>query len=240
VVGGAYTAGGEQHAFLYDAAGLHDINPSGSTDSVALAVNSAGQVVGYASDATTGTYAFVYDGSGTHQLSLGGAPAEIQYFTDSGVVAGQAYTSTGAYQAFLYDGGTTHALALPDTTYSFLSGVNDAGAAVGLALSTTYEQHAFLYDAAGMHDLVPDSAFSMASAISAAGQCVGFADTPDGEAQYVFSYRDGVLTDLSGATAGSGYELYVPVGVSADGQVVCNGAVAGAGRALLLTPTPPG
>jgi probable HAF family extracellular repeat protein len=238
VVGDSLTASGASHAFLYDATGMHDINPPDSTESVALAVNSNGQVVGYATDANSGNgYAFVYDNAGTHAVTLGGAWVEIQYFTDSGIVAGQAHTSAGI-QAFLYDGTTTHALAFSDTNYSEVRGVTDAGAAVGLTGNASGVQQAYLYDATGLHDLAPDSAFSLANALNASAQSVGLTTTSDGLTQYVFIYQAGVQTDLNSATAGSGYELYMPIGISTDGYIVCNGASGDAGRALLLTPVP--
>ena len=62
VAGWSYTASGERHAFVWDAAsGMQDLGTLGGSFSRAHCINDAGQVAGYSSTASGYAHAFVWD-----------------------------------------------------------------------------------------------------------------------------------------------------------------------------------
>jgi probable HAF family extracellular repeat protein len=82
VVGGAYTASGDEHAFLYCGGKMIDLDtlPGGSTSS-AYGISNNGQVVGYSNTASGEQHAFLYSGGTMTDLNnLVGLPSGVYLF----------------------------------------------------------------------------------------------------------------------------------------------------------------
>jgi probable HAF family extracellular repeat protein len=93
VVGGADTASGERHAFLWDpATGMTDLGTLGGNESFSDCVNERGQVAGVADTASGERHAFLWDPvSGMTDLgTLGGDVTSVSGPNDSGQVAGMS------------------------------------------------------------------------------------------------------------------------------------------------------
>ena len=163
VVGASYTAGdAEHHAFFYDGAAMHDIDPGsvgGSAGftfngSTAASINNRGQIVGtYKPTAQTG---FHYPASQQGFLYQNGTSTDITYpgsylttpahINDAGAVVGY-YTLTEGFdnQAFLWQAGTIQTLAGVSTTLASATGIDNNGQIVGLSgYSVTSSYSGFL------------------------------------------------------------------------------------------------
>ena len=113
-----------------------DLGTLGGKVSAATAVNSLGQIAGYA-DASDGERAFFWTKAGGMQAlpSLGSNPADFaSAINDGGAVVGLSrLTPSGPSHAFLWtsSGGIQDLRTLPGDTYSSASGINSAGHVVG-------------------------------------------------------------------------------------------------------------
>jgi len=169
VVGTSWTtASGVGHAFLWTSeSGMVDLGTlDGTPQSSAVAINAAGDVVGYSSTVYE-SYAFVWNATtGMERLTLGGR-GEATDISDNGHVVGTSQATPGVqYRAFLWtrlDGirslGTLIGETDPVTpgNDSRANAVNDAGHVVGQSsalINNQIEQHAFRWTAdTGMTDL---------------------------------------------------------------------------------------
>ncbi len=226
VVGDAWTANFNTHAFWWTTAGgMQDLGtlPDGTT-SYAYALNNVGQIVGQ-SDTTGGvTHAVLWTvGGGAQDLGAlpGGANSYAEGVNDFGQVVGYSDTGGGADHAFLWSagGGIQDLGTLPGMTASYAYGINNSGQVVGYSHMDGGSDHAFLWTAAdGMQDLgtLPGGSNSYAYAVSATGQVVGSGNSgPFGRA---FSWTmGGGLLDLGSAPGGFYTEAYA---VNTSGQIV--------------------
>ena len=215
------------HAFLYQNGVKRDLGSIGSgASSAAYAINARGQVAGYSVTNSRDEHAAIFAGNGLVQDlgTLGGFESIAWGINDSGQAVGRSDTATGAMHAFLY----TPQQGMRDlaTFDANANGINNAGTVVGYAYFPGVTiNHAFQYTAAGgMRDLVgPGGPESMATAINAAGQIVGYSG---GHA--VMWNPDGSLRNL-GAPTVSGMALAInnagqAVGVANDHAVIWNGS----------------
>lgn len=176
VVGTAETATGN-HAFRWTSAGgMEDLGTLGGPVSTATAINDAGKIVGFASDATGTPRPFLYD-----------AGLMLPLFVDQ---RGSAYAINDANQivgernavAFLYSGGVTQSLGTLGGPFSTAYGINNGGQVVG-----TSGDQAFIWDStAGMRSLNSLSAGSgwnltTAYGINDQGWVVGVGINPSGQ-----------------------------------------------------------
>jgi len=183
IVGGAATAGGQGHAFLYDGGTFTDVGaewPGGW--SAAYGVNDAGAVAGYGELAPGVFRGFLWDEEAgiTTLGTLGGASSYAFDINDSGQVVGHASLPNGYLHAFFYDGGVMTDLGTLGGGSSFAYGVNDAGDVVGYSWwDGGPHTRAFLWSNGFMTDLnelLLDGAnweLLEAYAINNAGQIVG-------------------------------------------------------------------
>ncbi len=102
--------GGATSAFIYNLTS-HSVTSLGEyssgTYSVAKAINSSGEVVGYAEDSNNVFHAFTSQGSGMTIFDPAGSNGSYALgINDSGLVVGYYKTSSGGYSAFEYNGTT--------------------------------------------------------------------------------------------------------------------------------------
>ena len=217
-------ASGDQHAFLWTAAGgMVDLGTlGGSLRQISVTgVNDSGRVVGYGYLATGEQRAFSWTaadgmvGLGT----LGGSRSEAHGVNSSGKIVGYSHTASGDWHAFSWTAATGMVdLGTLGGPYSFGTAVSDSGQVIGSSYTASGESHAVLWTAAGgMVDLGHlGGSSSAAIAVSASGLLVvGYSYTASGD-QHAFSWSSaGGMVDLG--TLG-GLES-VALGVTTSGQV---------------------
>ena len=151
-------------AFIYKNGITFDLGTMGGNSSFGNAINSAGQVTGWADTASgISQHAFLY--SGTPNINgvmsdlgtLGGKFSEGVDINDAGHVVGISYTAGDIERhAFLYTGipgvdGKMHDLGTLGGTESFAAGINSSSQIVGMSFMpdayryTADVEHAFLY-----------------------------------------------------------------------------------------------
>ena len=190
---------------------IADLGPS-----VATALNSSGQVVGY-TGTPLGPQAFLYSNGSMQNLgSLDGRGSEAFDINDRGQVVGWSTSSQGA-EAFVYSGGSMQGLGVQAGYQSSqATGINNSGQVVGFSYTgaPNYPAQAFLYSAGGVIQALPTLGLGNSTypaSIGSAGQVVGGA-APDGY-ERPFLLENGTARLLS---TGAGKAL----GVNDSGQVV--------------------
>jgi probable HAF family extracellular repeat protein len=222
-----------RHAFLWSQEqGLTDLNTlAGSRESIALAINDAGQVVG---GETNGHALLWSDGKvtdlfpGPRQFSTAFAINNVgQVAADSTVLAGDSH-------ATLWDQGQATDLGtLPRQEESHASGINDAGQVVGVSGSI-----GFVWDKGTLTALPTlGGGWSPAYAVNNAGQVVGMS-TLVSSVSHAILYQGGVLQDLNDLVPpDSGLRLDTAVAINDPGQIVVNALDADrVPHAVVLTP----
>ena len=108
-------------------------------------------------------------------------------------------------------------------TRAFPNALNDAGQVVGWYSGADYTRHAFLWQSGSMQDLFPENGSSDAQVITQDGVILGERDRfggPGGStcvAAYLFMSKDGVTTDLNGASSCGGLRV---IGMTESGSIV--------------------
>ena len=219
VVGGASTAGGQTHAFLWEGGPMQDLGTFvGGNYSVATAINDVGQVIGTAYTAGGEEHAFFWDGGPMIDLGTFGGPSSHAYdINDSGKVVGYATTATGEQHAFLWQGGVMKDLGTFGGSSSVAYAINAAGLVVGGADTASGEMHAFKWDGSVKTDLGElGGSYSAAADVNDLGQIVGVA-YPAGEiATHAVLWDGGVTTDLGTF----GVNDTVAIGINHASQVI--------------------
>jgi probable HAF family extracellular repeat protein len=149
--------------------GIIDLGPTWTRN--LYAVNNAGQIAGQTSHALRVQY-----GIPTDLGTLGGIDSTAYGLNNPGQVVGSAQNPSGVWQAFVWDGTLGMRAIGPYRAY----GVNDSGQVVGTNATDSYQtKHAWYWDASGgLEDLgTLGGTNSRASAISGAGQIVGWRET---------------------------------------------------------------
>jgi len=230
------------HAFLWTkSTKLQDLGTLGGSDSSALGLNAAGQVVGQADSSTAPNQASLWTKSaGMISLgTLGGPTSVANAINASGQVAGQSDLGTGPAVAFLWTktGGLQNLGSLPGNQGSGANAINTAGEIAGWAANGTNVDAITWTKTTGIVDLgIAAVCGSTATGINDSNEVVGYFDNFDtvancGSTAHSFSWtKSGGLKDL-GTTLGQASFAY---GVNSTGQIVGKEGTTSATSAALL------
>jgi probable HAF family extracellular repeat protein len=234
VVGHALTTNNTYHAFLWQNGVMTDLGTmEGATHSLASAINDSGQVVGFsythAENGSWPTHAFLWqNGVMTDLGTLGGTFTAAWDINAVGQVVGYAPTTDGWTHAFLWQDGLMTDLGDFGTqdgaSYSSASAINASGQVAGWAQwvgwaetgegggegEVVYAIHAFLWQNGVMTDLGQGQNDSLAYAINASGQVVGW------DRGHAFLWQNGTMSNL-GTLGGNGSLAFA---INTLGQVV--------------------
>jgi probable HAF family extracellular repeat protein len=189
IVGNAYGKGWDS-GFVYSNGSMTAVGSPGAYRSVATAINSSGQVVGYNVSSTSLRSAFLYSNSVLIPLTDGSESAAFA-INSAGNVVGLMHN-----HAFLYDGHGYTDLGTFGGIYSVASGINNRGQVVGYNFANGLG-HASLYSYGKTTDLGSLQGHfgsSWALAINNVGQVVGWSSAPWG--MHAFLYSGGKMSDL--------------------------------------------
>jgi probable HAF family extracellular repeat protein len=219
----------------------------GSLGSAANAINSSGQVVGYAfTTNNAGLHATLFSGTGSNNTDLGGLTGaannngEAYGINDSGQILGHATAPAGNVHATLFSGtGSNNTdLGTLGGVFSFGRAINNAGQMVGQADAGIGRAVLFSGTGSGNTDLggVGGGVGGIAYAINTSGQIVGQATTAaQADRATLFSGSGSGNLDL-GTLGGFNSSAY---GINDSGQIVGSSALPGnsAFHALLFSGT---
>jgi len=182
------------HPFLWDNGGMRDLGVFGRTTGCwsptlcatgeALAINTNGEIVGYAEDSNLVKRPFVWRDSVLTDLGVfPGKNAVARAINARGQIAGD-----GDDGAFLWDQGAIRMLGSLGGGYTEVTSMNEAGDIAGTSLTVTGQQHAFIVTGGRMIDLglfVPGACGSMATTLNNRGDVlVAIAMPHNGECIY--------------------------------------------------------
>jgi len=192
----------------------------------ATAINSSGQVVGYATDSNGQPQAFLYSGGSIQVLGKLSASQVLSYangINNAGRIVGSSSTNTAMY-GFIYSGGTmTEIPGLGGVGYTSGNAINNLGQTVGISLVGNSDiTEAYLYSGGtttNLGSLDGPGGYSNPYGINDHTQIAGCCTNR------AFIWQNGVMTDLGDLEGGSGHtEAYA---INNSGKVVGATAVAG-------------
>lgn len=217
----------ENHAVLWKHGNILDLGtlPEGGYESFASAVNSRGEVAGWALNTVadpnsmacpgfcpTQTRAFLWDGHEMQDLgTLGGPDAMALLINERGQVVGDSYTSSNPSDycannigfplttgVFLWENDNIRDLGNLGGTCAVAFALNNRGQVIGVStLAGDQAQHPFLSDGGTMKDLGTFGGnVGSALAISDTGKIVGWATYPGGSPFHAAVWSAGGITDL--------------------------------------------
>ncbi len=176
-----YDPNGEhEHAFLWTSGAMQDLGTlAGQTDSRALKINDAAQVIG-----VSGSHAFFWSRGVMQDLGVA-SPVAINS-------RGQVVLNAGG-RVLVWEDGVVTPVDSPGSSYSLATGINERGEIVGWSQSGSGPLHAVLWEQGGMTDLgaFVDADQSSALAISNSGRVTGWSRSVSGEIRAVVWAKSG-------------------------------------------------
>jgi probable HAF family extracellular repeat protein len=216
----------------------HLISPFGGNPSgfggAALAMNSAGNAVGYLYIKGARRHAFLYRNGVMTDINPFGGYSWAEGINDDGDIVGSASEKyNGVAHAFVRSNGVTKKIG-PDTE-SYARHINDHGQAVGEFLTADHADfHPFVDSGGTFSDLgFPGGATS----IDNYGQVVGW--SPHSPAGHAFLYSNGVMHDLNKlipARSKCALLFPEPVDINDRGQISASRNCSGQWHAVRLDP----
>jgi probable HAF family extracellular repeat protein len=210
----------------------HKIPTLGGANFNALAVNGAGQVVGWSETTGGARHAFLWNGSATKDLgTLGGLRSEAYGTYATGQAVGCSTLPSGLRHPFLYQGGVMSDLGLPaGQTAGCAMSINANGVIVGNS-----GPRAWVRTSTGFTLIpLPTGAVSMtATHIANNGEVVGLYRTADATFGYV--YAAGRVVTLNTAIPFDDFDILEAASNNLKGQIAAT-ARGDAGDPVLLTP----
>jgi probable HAF family extracellular repeat protein len=227
------------HAAIWNDGAIAPLaEPDDATESLAYAINDAGQVVGFVGTAER-SQAALWRGSALTILSTDASIARD--INNSGQIAG-----TLGQAAVLWQVGADALVMLGDlpggANSSSANAINAAGQVVGQS-SASDGLHAFLWTNGIMVDLgvLPGTSESSAFDINGLGQVVGTSRDTEGAASSAFLWTDGEMFNLNQLTADlGGWQLLRAFAINDLGWIVGQAAAPDRSEfhAFLLMPVP--
>jgi probable HAF family extracellular repeat protein len=124
---------------------MTDLGTLGGASSGAAAINAAGQVVGWSTNASGVNHAFLWENGTMMDLgTLGGNSSAASGINDAGLIVGTSQTSNSSH-GFLWVNGLMRDLGTLGGSSSAAYGINDADQVVGESQASTGLYHAFLW-----------------------------------------------------------------------------------------------
>ncbi len=240
VAGTAYH-NGQRQAVIWSGGAVTQLGTLGGAGSEALAVNSAGTVVGLAATPSGQGRAFRWSQGNMSDLGTlpGGVWSAAYAVNDAGAAAGTAMTSGGFFRAVMW---TPEMMLLELGTLgglnSYAHGINSSGQVVGHSTAADGWMRAFLYSGGAMRELgTLGGGNSYAYGINGAGWVVGYSWLASGSGPRAFLWSGGEMADLNTRLpAGSGWLLTEAYAINNFGQIAGAGLLGGELRAFRLDP----
>ncbi len=225
--------------------------PTGYQNSVTTGINDAGDITGYMYSSAGYMNAFIGSASAFYyhagqvtpigpisQSMLDQIPTAIN---SSGAIVGTAESTTasGATDAFLYSNGTYQDLGNFGARIASPTAINDKGQ-IALNLLGTYNAndplatvlstnsvHAYIYNNGQLTALqpLPGDTYTRVLAMNNMGTAVGysFANSDGRFTDHAVVWQNGIVTDLTSATAGlNGFSLVNVASINNLGQITAN------------------
>ena len=171
----------DEHAFLWTSGAMQDLGVlEGQTESQALKINTAGQVIG-----VSGSHAFFWSRGVMQDL---GAASPVAINSRGQVVL------NGGGRVLVWENGVVTPVNSPGNSYSLATGINERGQIVGWSQSGSGPLHAVLWEQGGMTDLgaLADAEQSSALAISNSGRVTGWSQSASGEIRALVWSKSGL------------------------------------------------
>ena len=230
IVGTTYipvvNSSGISRATLWDGSSIFDLGSFGGQASYAHAINSAGQIVGYASPPNGANYAALWSGGAITDLGSPGGNGVGASINNSGQIVGNSRIGNGASHATLWSGTSIIDLGTLGGSSSAAGAINNAGLIVGGSYTTEGFYHATLWDGTSIVDLGASLGATQSAAlgINSAGTVVGHYMNYSTSSWIAAAWIAGQLTDLNSLldadTIDAGWELQTAHDINNRGWIV--------------------
>ncbi|HEX3139521.1 MAG TPA: hypothetical protein VHQ87_05685 [Rhizobacter sp.] len=233
-------------AILWNGTQATELPSLGGSSSEAIAINNAGQAVGWSFTSPTSSFQATLwqGGQATNLGTLGGRTSFATDINTSGQIAGIAEGSFGRH-AVLWNNGVARDLGTVQGHESGGEGLNDAGQVVGFDVDDQGASHASYWDGNRMSLLRPvegDGVSSAALDINNRGLAVGYSVVQGNQSATLWDR--GAPTDLNSfldpASRAAGWHLLEAAAINENGWItgMAINSSLGESSAFLLTTVP--